>query len=176
MAAARSTLADAFAAQAESDWSVYQTLSLSGHPRCHALHYLQMATEKIAKAYRIRDLAGADPRELATRHTGFGEFVNQLMNSDAIKGRWAGRDAARESRRKDFERFAAAIERLAPAIDRAAAPENAEYPWEDGDEVVRPRDFDYPKLAFLSEAGGFAFLKLVKDAVDQYPHGNIRIR
>ena len=54
----RQAYAEAFAAQGRSDWTEYQHLSTLTYPSlpwCHALHYLQMATEKIAKAYRIRD-------------------------------------------------------------------------------------------------------------------------
>ena len=47
----------AFLAQARSDWNVYRLLSESREPSCHALHYLQMATEKLAKAYRMRESA-----------------------------------------------------------------------------------------------------------------------
>jgi hypothetical protein len=42
---------DAFLTQARSDWQVFEHLYDSDFPECHALHYLQMATEKLAKAY-----------------------------------------------------------------------------------------------------------------------------
>lgn len=35
--------------QAQSDWNVYQFLK--SQPICHRLHYFQMCTEKLAKAY-----------------------------------------------------------------------------------------------------------------------------
>jgi hypothetical protein len=40
-----------------------------------------MATEKIAKAYRIRDTV-ADVDELVRHHTGFEEFVNAFFACD----------------------------------------------------------------------------------------------
>ncbi len=56
-ASRRQLFAEAFAAQARSDWRVYRHLARlrlqsqgSSFPKCHDLHYLQMATEKIAKA------------------------------------------------------------------------------------------------------------------------------
>jgi hypothetical protein len=55
----RLAFADAFYRQAWSDWQAYKLLAeADGLPRCHALHYLQMACEKLAKAYRLRDTAG----------------------------------------------------------------------------------------------------------------------
>jgi hypothetical protein len=39
----------AFLDQAQSDYAVYQFLN--GQAACHRLHYLQMATEKLGKAY-----------------------------------------------------------------------------------------------------------------------------
>ncbi len=80
----RRAFADAFAAQGRSDWRVYQYLAplqAPSFPACHALHYLQMATEKIAKAYRIRDTV-ADVDELVRHHTGFEEFVNAFFACD----------------------------------------------------------------------------------------------
>src|SRR5690606_3248440 len=38
----------AYASQARSDWELYETLQACGEPRCHQLHYLQMASEKRA--------------------------------------------------------------------------------------------------------------------------------
>jgi len=42
-----------FLEQASSDWQVYEHLKGTHFPNCHALHYLQMATEKLAKAYLL---------------------------------------------------------------------------------------------------------------------------
>ena len=80
-AARRREFAEAFAAQGRSDWLVYKHLSgllEPSFPRCHALHYLQMATEKIAKAYRVRDTP-ADVDDIINHHTGFEEFVNAFF-------------------------------------------------------------------------------------------------
>ncbi len=56
MPASRDAWASAFAAQSRSDWQVYTLLAAEPSiPACHQLHYLQMACEKIAKAYRCLD-------------------------------------------------------------------------------------------------------------------------
>lgn len=67
----RQAFAAAFVTQGRSDWDLYKHLSAltkPSFPQCHALHYLQMATEKIAKAYRLRDTT-ADVDGLVKHHT-----------------------------------------------------------------------------------------------------------
>jgi hypothetical protein len=55
----RADWVEAFAEQGKSDLIVYEILRNSERnsnldvPSCHRLHYLQMATEKIAKAYQV---------------------------------------------------------------------------------------------------------------------------
>jgi hypothetical protein len=46
-------VAAAYLQQGRSDFDIYK--KLVDVPECHRLHYLQMACEKIAKAYRLRD-------------------------------------------------------------------------------------------------------------------------
>jgi hypothetical protein len=51
----RTQYARAFYEQASSGWHAYELLARSADlPRCHSLHYLQMACEKLGKAYRLR--------------------------------------------------------------------------------------------------------------------------
>jgi hypothetical protein len=60
--------------QSKSDLSVFKKLrSLGAHP-CHLLHYLQMATEKISKAYLWR--SGKPPPKA---HTGFVRLLRALL-------------------------------------------------------------------------------------------------
>ncbi len=47
-------------------------------PACHSLHFLQMATEQLAKAYRFRDTS-ADVAALLTSHVGFPRFLNAQL-------------------------------------------------------------------------------------------------
>jgi hypothetical protein len=166
----RRAFADAFAAQGRSDWEVYQHLSglpKPSFPRCHQLHYLQMATEKIAKAYRIRDTDG-DVDALAHSHTGFEEFVNAFFRAPAIRTEFQGRDAALQTLQRSAQTLAREIEKLAPAIDRLVSPENSEYPWERDDRVLLPCEFDYPNLSMLTQPGGRAVMRLVQRAFEGY--------
>jgi hypothetical protein len=43
----------AFLKQARSDWETYQRIDDPVWPTCHRLHFLQMATEKLAKALLV---------------------------------------------------------------------------------------------------------------------------
>ena len=59
--------------QAKSDLAVLAILRSEGVPPCHQLHYLQMASEKIAKAFFWRS-GTAPPRT----HAGFVQFLRRL--------------------------------------------------------------------------------------------------
>lgn len=160
----RQAYAEAFAAQGRSDWAVYQHLSTLTYPSlpwCHALHYLQMATEKIAKAYRIRD-TNANVEDVVKHHAGFEEFINSFFRSRQIKEEFEGKDAALQTLQKNAGALAREIEKLAPAIDRPASPENAEYPWERDGQVFRPCSFGYPSLAMLKQPGGRAIMNMIE--------------
>jgi hypothetical protein len=144
----RRLFADAFIVQARSDWSVYRLLA---EPRdaavCHQLHYLQMVCEKLAKAYRLRDTR-ASVDDLVSRHAGFVKFVGAFVVV-ALKDEFRGKEAQLRGLLTRMRALAREIEKLAPAIDRAAAPENAEYPWERGGEVIAPSRYSFPSLALL---------------------------
>jgi uncharacterized protein YukE len=163
----RVALANAFAAQARSDWQLYQHLASQGFPICHALQHLQMATEKIAKAYRIRDTA-ADPDELAKHHTGFVAFVSEFFRTKTVRDEYRGKGAVLAQLQKNVEALAREIERLAPAIDHLTTPENAEYPWERDQRVYAPCAFGYPNLDLLRTAGGRATMKMIARAFEDY--------
>ena len=164
----RDAFANAFYRQAASDWQAYKTLAATPDlARCHSLHYLQMACEKLAKAYRLRDTA-SDVDEIVSKHTGFAKFINSFLRSPALVAEYKGRDAQHQSVCADAAKFAREIEKLAPAIDRTTSPENAEYPWQRGDHVLVPCEYDYPALSLLSAAGGRSFLKLIDRAFRDY--------
>ena len=60
--------------QARSDYELFVHLRRAGVHQCHLLHYLQMATEKLSKAYLWRS-GNAPPRS----HTGFVRFLRALV-------------------------------------------------------------------------------------------------
>jgi hypothetical protein len=59
--------------QAKSDHEAFLLIRGHGFPQCHSLHYLQMVTEKIAKAYFWR--SGSPPPQ---KHSGFPAFLRFL--------------------------------------------------------------------------------------------------
>ena len=164
--------AAAFHAQAKSDWEVYEQLvrAQPSLPICHQLHYLQMACEKLGKAYRLRQPA-ANVDAIVTRHVGFTQFVNDYLRSPEVRDKYRDRAAAHKSVCKASATIAREIEKLAPAVNRAWSPENAEYPWERGDweagagQVLVPCDYGYPALSLLKTEKGSAFLKIVREAL-----------
>jgi hypothetical protein len=69
-----------FLVQARSDFQVYEWLQKeSTFPECHALHYLQMATEKLGKAHAWK----TGPN--VSSHGGFVGFLNSLSSTEAIR-------------------------------------------------------------------------------------------
>jgi hypothetical protein len=166
----RRVFAEAFIAQARSDWQTFELLAALAIPACHRLHFLQMTCEKVAKAYRLRDTKG-DVKTLVSSHTGFEKFVGAFALT--LKDEYEGRDDQLRRSTQSWRRYAREVEKLAPAIDRAASPENAEYPWQVGDRVVVPCTYSFPNLEFLRTPGGIAFLKLVKRALDDFERTTI---
>ena len=163
----RDGLAAAFYEQARSDWRVHRQLPRMGLPKCHELHYLQMACEKLAKAYKLRNVA-SDVDEAMTGHVGFEHFINAFLRSPTMRDEFQGQLARHRNLCRDAKLLAREIEKLAPAVDRKQAPENAEYPWEREQTVLTPCTYDYPNLALLSAPGGRAFLKIIERAFRDY--------
>ena len=159
-------LADAYAEQSQSDFRVYSE-HLRGAEECHRLHYLQMACEKIAKAYRVRDLVALGSHDLYS-HLAFSRFIVGFLKNPQIRLRYAGRDAKRRQIERDAHVFSAEIEKLAPAVDREQTPANVEYPWAAGATVFVPCRHDYPLSRRLREQSGRDFLKLVETAIGDY--------
>ena len=94
---------------------------------CRALYDLHTACEKIAKACRLCNTA-ADPDELMRGHLGFPRFIRAFCKAPQGKAIYERQLAHLESREKSAFRLAQEVEMLAPAADRAARPDNAEYP------------------------------------------------
>jgi hypothetical protein len=142
----RRAYADAFIAQARSDWRVHRILAeRQDVSRCHELHYLQMVCEKLAKAYRLRDTK-SPVDELVSKHSGFSKFVGPFFTA-VLKDEYRGKDKQLQGLIYRSRKLVHEIEKLAPAIDRLAAPENAEYPWERDGGVTAPCDFEFPGAA-----------------------------
>lgn len=133
---------DAFLRQARSDFDVANELRRRGRAPCHWIHYLQMATEKLAKAYLISDQGGPPPRS----HASFVRFVRVVgSRSPAIASRYRNRGAQLKAYLRGLEPIAQAIENLAPAI--AQDGPNPEYPWSHRTGIVAPIDYDFSEFS-----------------------------
>ena len=95
--ASRSDWAQAYAKQSGSDFAIYQLLAPQSIALCHPLHYLQMACEKIAKAYRFRDTATSEER-LTSEHVAFSQFIESYLGSPGYQAevQWQTRATPRD--------------------------------------------------------------------------------
>lgn len=126
-----------------------------------------MACEKLGKAYRFRD-TDTPSSSLLTQHVGFAKFFNSFLLSPRMRERFMGKLEQLRSIQRECNRMAREVEQLAPAIDRGHSPQNAEYPWFDGDRVITPCQYTYPNLSLLRTQGGRAFLKWIRLALDSF--------
>jgi len=133
----------AFYRQSRSDWSLFRHLhqsrsggwgtvqrvwcrmvgvKLTTFPVCHELHYLQMCTEKLSKAYYKTDLR--------TGHAAFRRFLTDLPgNPNAIRPLGFATIADLTQWEGSVKPIVGAIEDLAPSIADAKGLPNPEYPW-----------------------------------------------
>ncbi|MCX7045861.1 MAG: hypothetical protein NTX50_10315 [Candidatus Sumerlaeota bacterium] len=124
----------AYLTQAISDYRMYQWLSgaenRSRVELCHRLHYLQMATEKLAKGLKI-DLKGkALPKFI---HNAFLEFIQKHARRNRELQRACHQEKSNQAFAGLLEEFAPLvewIENLAPkGSDYGKYSINPEYPW-----------------------------------------------
>jgi len=159
--------AEAYARQGASDFRLYkQWLVIDDIPVCHKLHYLQMASEKLAKAYLLR-YSSASEELLRTSHKAFPVFIQAYYSSIRVRQSYRGRTAQLTSVRTGVHNIAREIEKLALAVDPQQTPSNAEYPWDAGGRVIAPCDYSFPNLSslWLHKGTGVELLKVVEDAL-----------
>ena len=116
------TKAQAFHAQARSDFLVYEHLAAQSLPECHALHYLQMAAEKVAKAVILR----SNPT-FGNSHVAFSILPHHLARPDLGRALGWQDDRKYLAFLKAVKPLLRAVEELCPAIESGV---NTEYPWE----------------------------------------------
>jgi len=123
--------------QARSDLAVFD--AISNQPICQQLHYIQMATEKVAKAY----LSAGDERPPQI-HDVIVRFLRACRGNSFLQN-------ACRMRREQFRAYVKSllttgeqIEDLVPAknVDKP----NPEYPWQENDKVIAPVDYPFVRL------------------------------
>lgn len=155
--------------QAKSDHAMYVLLRKNGGGDCHQLHYLQMATEKLGKAYQWNS---GDPP--SRTHSGFVQFMRQL-GSVPREQREVIAATFNFTRFRDFRAWVTAIlplayelQRLAPAL--ANDGPNPEYPWPQEAPTEVPVSFDFPLSKTLRDTGqGRAFIRVLEWAIEKFP-------
>ncbi len=135
----------AFALQGQSDLDAYEYLDRNKDlPVCHKLHYLQMAAEKLAKAYELTQIKTEKSlNDLTKRHTGapIGKFVKSYFKQrrgPALEK--AGKSDQLQTIAAKLEGLANEIEKHQPAVDKEKSPQNVEYPWSDGIRILVPSE------------------------------------
>lgn len=135
----------AFLEQARSDHAVLRRLSRLPVEDCHRLHYLQMVSEKLAKAMLTRPGGGSPP---AASHAVLVRMLQVLKARPDLRRQLGFSDAASfKSYIDSLLDLAGKIEGLAPALAGFTQP-NAEYPWQDpgASEVQVPARYDFPEF------------------------------
>ena len=145
-----------FLVQARTDFTVFEKFRKdAGLPSCHALHYLQMATEMLGKAHAWKH----GPR--ANTHRAFVMFLRSLSTN-----RKAQKQLGFEGRNENWKHIirkstplAKLIEDLAPAL--CADGPNPEYPWPSAAPNTAPAEHSFEIWQELQEtAAGRQFVEL----------------
>jgi hypothetical protein len=150
----------AFMLQAKHEYALYRRLNDERAAIADQLHYLQMASEKLARGY-LAKATDHDPPPMT--HAGIIRMLQHLKTDPRIR-RKLGFDH-RESFRNYLDSLADTARRmqlLAPALAGASRP-NPEYPWMDRDsgEICIPFQFGFAEIDEFKFPQVSRFLKLL---------------
>jgi len=155
--------------QAQSDHAALVLLRGHGADPCHQLHYLQMTTEKVGKAYVWK--SGAEPPR---SHAGFVQFMRSLGGTQQPRRRQTATslDFKIFSDLQSWTRAALpmvyALERLAPAL--AQDGPNPEYTWPPAKPAHSPAGYLFPIWGEITRTGrGRRLLRFIQFAVERFP-------
>lgn len=150
--------------QACSDQRVFELLRREGLGQCHTLHYLQMVTEKLSKAYLWR--AGHPPPRT---HAAFVQFLRLLGQIKANHREQVARLFSFK-RYDDFQQWIRAVmpiayelEHLTPAL--ANEGPNSEYPWPHAAPITAPASYQFRIWSDLEARAGRELMRVIKIAV-----------
>jgi hypothetical protein len=157
-----------YARQADADfraWELYEKCPEAVASDCHKLLFLQMACEKLCKAYLIQN--NTPPVDLQTSHAYVAGplpiIIRQqiLLMRKSLKGMMGLVTQVRH--------LANEIELLNPAVRRdGQRPDNCEFPWEDASGTLHsPLDWDFHPSRLLTAPAGRTFVKLLREAINR---------
>jgi len=156
--------------QAKSDFDIFELMLEQGVADCHKLHYLQMATEKLAKAF-LWKLEAAP----AKSHVGFVKYLKLLVGSAPKSER------ERLAQLFSFPNFVSLqswikysicpitydLERITP--DLANDGPNPEYPWPHINPVETPVNHRFAVWKSLQQSKGRELMRFIGTAIDRFP-------
>jgi hypothetical protein len=152
-----------FLVQARTVFSVFSIFRTDGSlPHCHALHYLQMATELLGKAHAW----GKGPQKKLT-HRALVKFLKVLASNTKAQSQlnYKGKNEQWTQMLRKWKALAERIEDLAP--DLAGDDPNPEYPWPPANPTETPARYEFPIWKELTDtADGRAFLKFFSALLD----------
>lgn len=131
-------------------------------PHCHALHYLQMATELLGKAYAWKK---GRPKKLT--HRSLVRFLKVLTDNSKAQTQlgYDGKNEQWTHMLRKWKGLAEKIEDLAP--DLAQDDPNPEYPWPPANPTETPARYEFPIWKELTEnPTGRAFIQFISDLLD----------
>lgn len=159
--------AEGYARQSKADFEMYQSLGgVPGVRDCHRLQFLQMACEKLVKA--VRCLAGEDPAgDMQSSHACVKKHLPTILMQEAALVNLPPAKAREVQHRG--RHLAEEIDVLAPAVKRGGKrPDNCEYPWEDGNGILRvPLDWSFLPANLVVEPVGRTMLRLIESAIER---------
>jgi hypothetical protein len=143
-----------FLVQAQSDYQIFRFLLSENKPACQVLHYLQMATEKLARAYLWKH--GVAKKS----HAAFSKFVRSVAGDDRVRielgYKWRDQWDAKLNR---IAMLAEAVQQLAP--DLAMDGPNLEYPWPPTHPTAAPIESEFPIWDEIQKSSGRVLLDLL---------------
>ena len=154
--------------QAACDHAAFKELRGQGFAQCHTLQFLQMATEKIAKAYFWR--SGSPPPKSHAGFVQFLRFLGQIRQPDR------GRIAALFTfgRFTDFQTWIYSVQPIAYSLERVTPDlanngPNPEYPWPHSAPQFAPATHDFEVWAELKSGSGRHLMRVIEIAIEQFP-------
>ena len=154
--------------QAKSDLQLFKQLRRLGAHECHLLHYLQMSTEKISKAYLWR--SGRVPPK---SHTGFIRFLKALLDrpigdlTRIAKLLGFGRPHDLDNWVTSSQQLAYSLQNIAPAESKNGP--NPEYPCPHEAPINCPASHRFVLWNELLNTGqGRKLLQFIEHAVDRF--------
>lgn len=153
-----------YARQADADLRTFDLLQTLPRPACHKLQFLQMACEKLAKAYLCG--RGTDPATLQQSHAYVAGTLPVILREQTEIVNLP-RSTARNLLHH-IKLLAQEIDFLAPAVRHGSRPDNCEYPWEDGlGRLHVLLDWTFQPSQLLLVPTGRSALKLIRQSINR---------